>query len=200
MMSVWREVGPIVLLQVQIGPLKTGQKPHRVYSPQGMLHQVDTVEVTSQGMSARLDGEKVYDVHHIQHPHSRNRQNTNAVSFGFTSYYRQMQQRFGEHMALGIAGENMIVETDQLLTEDDLKHGVAIRAVVGNLLVIKPLLAMAPCEPFSRFCLQIDKAEPTVMKNTLQFLQAGTRGFCGEPTEDGPYSIRQGDMFLLAES
>jgi hypothetical protein len=192
----WREVGPVIRLQIQLGPLKTGDNP-RVYNPISVLQPVAEFQVSKEGVVARIDGRRVLDVHHKHHPQTRNRE-LNPVSFGLTSYYRQMQQRFGAHLSHAVAGENILVETAELLREDDLTKGVAFRGADGTLTCIENVYAMAPCEPFTRFCLSDIHAEPALVKETLQFLANGTRGFSGEIDNETVHSIRLGDILLVA--
>lgn len=196
MTTVWRELGPIVMLQVQLKPLKEGTQ-HRVYKPHDALHPVDTFSFSKAGITAVIDGQQVYDAHHQSHPFSRYRQ-SNPVSVGLTSHYQRMQTRFGSHVTLGIAGENILVETDEVLHEDALIKGLALQGKDG-LVVLDGVFGIPPCQPFSKFCLNIpdERGETDVVKDTLQFLIGGTRGFCAEPVEVGTFTIQVGDTLWV---
>ncbi|NDJ87383.1 MAG: hypothetical protein GYB66_16010 [Chloroflexi bacterium] len=194
----WREIGRICLLQVQIAPLKVGNH-RRVYRPEGALRAVETFNLSEQGITAVINGEEVYDMHHVHHPASHNRQ-SNPVSIGFTSHYTDMRARFGAHMGDGVAGENIIVETEGILTEEDLSRGVAVRNTRGELVTIQHLYAIPPCKPFAGFCLQLadtDQHQARV-KTALQYLHTGKRGFCGEPSTPIPHKITINDTLLVA--
>src|SRR5947209_4451089 len=109
------EIGRIKLLQVQQSGLKVKQEPYGYYDPAPLLtvkslllHPVGVIGITP-------DGRRVIDVHHVEHPSSRNRKGNNGVSVGFTSHYEAMRGKFGDHVADGCAGENILVEAENIL-------------------------------------------------------------------------------------
>ncbi len=118
-------IGTIVRLQIQTASLKVGETPRR-YDP-AALRSLGAATVTSEGVLGRHgDGSIVLDVHHERHRLSKNRGGANGVSLGFTAHYRAMRDRFGDHLADGIAGENILVETDRRFREDDLIGSIVI--------------------------------------------------------------------------
>lgn len=56
-MNNWREIGPVVLLQIQREPMKEGTTT-RVYKPD-RLAQVERIWLTPAGVTAELNGERV---------------------------------------------------------------------------------------------------------------------------------------------
>ena len=97
------ELGRVVRLQVQTQSLKRGERPRRVYDP-GPLLEVARMRLTPRGAAGlTATGETVLDVHHADHPASQHAPGR-EVSFGFTSHYRQMRDRYGPHVATGCAG------------------------------------------------------------------------------------------------
>jgi hypothetical protein len=172
-----RELGRIVRLQVQRSSLKTGEKPTRVYDPAPLL-AVARLAVGPDGtLGEGPDGSWVVDVHHRAHPHTKNPDGAHGVSVGFTSHYTLMQQRFGDHLTPGCAGENLLVETTGRVAFEDLARGVACVSEEGQELVRLEVLQVAhPCRPFSGWALGA-RVEAEVLKETLQFLDHGTRGF-----------------------
>jgi hypothetical protein len=203
MMESWREIGPIVLLQLQVKSMKSQRADGRkVYQPDEALWLVEQAEITSNGLTAMQNGTLVYDKHHINHPTTRHR-GTNPVSIGFSSHYVRLAERFGPHLPLGIAGENIIVQVDYLLTVEDLEKSLAIRHQDGKMTHLIDLYAMPPCEPFARYCLNIDAGEVTpsdapTMKQSLVFLSEGMRGFAGKPTNITPHTLCIGDVLMVA--
>jgi hypothetical protein len=198
-----KEIGRIKHVQVQRFCLKIGQKPHRYYDP-GALLIVSSLLLFPRGtIGVSIDGEHIMDVHHADHPTSRN-QGLNGISIGFTSHYQAMRARFGQHLVDGVAGENILVETDDAQTLADLEPGVAIQSgATGQMIRLNELLVAAPCIEFSRFAINDGMSPPNErMKETLQFLDNGRRGFYVTLAESQePVSIQAGDgVFALSET
>jgi hypothetical protein len=172
-----RELGRIVHLQIQRSSLKTGEKPTRVYDPAPLL-SVDCLAVGADGVLGHDGGGAwLVDVHHRAHPATKNADGAHGVSLGFTSHYGEMQNRFGDRITIGCAGENIIVETKGRVTLDDVARGVALLAGDGHELARLEVLEVArPCRPFTGWALG-GTVEAEVLKEQLQFLDGGTRGY-----------------------
>lgn len=172
-----REIGQIIRLQIQVDSLKSGQRPSQTYSPAN-IRSVTTLRLTPQGAWGILaDGTPLLDAHHENHQAHKNR-GDNGLSLNFTSHYDRIQQRFSERLVMGCAGENILVETAESFRLDQLGNTVLIQTASGNTVSLHQFSVAAPCEPFSRYCLNLGTHPPAaVMKATLQFLDNGTRGF-----------------------
>jgi hypothetical protein len=172
-----RELGRIVHLQIQRSSLKTGEKPTRVYDPAPLL-SVDCLAIGPDGaLGQGGEGEWLVDVHHRAHPATKNEDGAHGVSLGFTSHYGEMHDRFGDRITIGCAGENIIVETPGRVTLEDVAQGVALLAGDGRELARLEVLEVArPCRPFTGWALG-GRVEAAVLKEQLQFLDGGTRGY-----------------------
>lgn len=177
-------IGVIKQLQIQTVALKAGEKPFRVYTPETLL-TVEAFTVTPEGVEGEgPDATPVIDVHNSKHPKSRNT-GTNSVSFGFTGHYALMRDRFGEHLYDGVAGENIIIENADRLTEENLGSRLVVRrpSTGEDVLVIDDVRNMPPCIEFSHYANKANLKESPLaaatLKGTLQFLSGGMRGFCG---------------------
>ena len=184
-----RELGCIVRLQIQRGSLKTGEKPNRVYDPAPLL-SVDRLAVGPDGaLGQGPDGSWLVDVHHRAHPGTKNEDGAHGLSLGFTSHYATMRDRFGDRIALGCAGENIIVETEGRIAFEHLERGVALLARDGELIARLEVLQVAhPCRPFSGWALG-ERVESDVLEETLQFLDSGTRGFYCQAVGSGIVAV-----------
>jgi hypothetical protein len=198
-MAEWQEIGKIVQLQIQTRSMKRLEEGRKIYQPEVALRTVEQFHVDCNGATAKIDGEQIIDKHNATHPVTHNN-GSNPISVGFTRHYTEMQDRFGEHVALGIAGENIIIETDHHFTEEDMAGEVAFRGIDGQLIIMQDLFAMPPCEPFTRFCLQNEQSGASEVKAGLQFLNHGMRGFAGKPHNDQPLVIQVGDTVLLRKN
>jgi len=188
-------IGTVTRLQIQRSSLKTGEKPNRVYDPAPLL-PVPRLSVTPDGvLGAGAEGGWIVDVHHRAHPETKNEDLLHGVSVGFTSHYAAMRERFGDRMVVGCAGENIIVAADRMFTYDDLSGGVAIVATDGVERVrLKVLQVAHPCRPFTGWALG-GRVESEVLKENLQFLDGGTRGFyC---VGEGLGTVEMGDRVVL---
>jgi hypothetical protein len=192
-----RTIGTVTRLQIQRGSLKRGEKPTRVYDPAPLL-AVPALNVTPDGAlggSPHEEGTWIVDVHHRTHPATKNEDGLHGISLGFTSHYEAMRERFGNRLVVGCAGENIIARADQRFTYDDLAGGVAILAPDGRERVRLRVLQVAhPCRPFTGWALG-RQVEPDELKESLQFLDGGMRGFyC---VSEGTGTVALGDSVAL---
>jgi hypothetical protein len=181
-----RLIGTIARLQVQESSLKVGVKPRR-YDP-APLRSVPAISFSPAGVVGLTEhGESIVDVHHREHPSSKNRGGENGISLGFTAHYREMRRRFGQHLRDGIAGENILIETDRQFPVEELATGVVIEGTAGTWPELRPVIVAAPCVEFSRYALKFpnDARPDATVTEALRFLDAGMRGFyatySGEP-------------------
>jgi hypothetical protein len=190
-----REIGSIKQLQIQRASLKQGQRPLRYYDP-ALLLVVERLRLGPGGVvGIDATGEQLVDMHHAEHPESKNRQGVNSISIGFTSHYRAMRDRFGAHLADGCGGENILVETDRRWAAEELGESLVIQSADGRAITLASVIVAAPCVEFSRFAhLSADPLTSDELRSTLQFLDGGMRGFYAR-LEDGQAEaeVREGD-------
>jgi hypothetical protein len=202
----YREIGRIVRLQIQRQSLKrpleplpgTRRSPDQYYNPARTLAG-DALWVTDSVAAIARDDDMILDVHCAAHPQTRNRGNGNMLSIGFTSHYDKMRAGFGDHLADGIAGENILVETGELFELDDLEAGIVIQTGNDGCIAFDKLIVAAPCVEFSRFCLGDHYADPKATSEALRFLDGGTRGFYAYISSDLPAMLRVGDVLLTRD-
>jgi hypothetical protein len=197
-----RELGRVKLVQVQPSGLIIETPTGYFYDASRRL-EVERLLITSLGIEATTpEGEHVLDIHHISHP-DKAYDNDDLVCIGFTSHYEAMRARFGEHMVDGIAGENIIIEYEAEVWSEDLGKRIAIENQDTGQKVLLDLISFAsPCREFSLFaaCSQHELLPAEKMKDTLQFLGKGRRGFL-LVLSDGQdaAAVRRGDkVFAVA--
>lgn len=196
-----RELGKIVRLQVQQDSIKTGVKPFQTYTPVPNLRSVQALHLNADGVEGVDEaGNILPDIHNATHPAAKF-SGDNGVSIGFTGHYEKIRDRFGDHMIDGIAGENITVEFDGQVSLDMIEKGIVIRGT-GDEIRIAPWVILNPCNPFTKFCLQIPgetKPDRTVTEG-LQFLMNGMRGFSAVYDNDmPPAEIRLGDVVYAVD-
>lgn len=171
------QIGRVVRLQVQHASLKVGRRPNSYYDPAAIV-VVERLRMTPAGcVGITAGGEEIVDVHSLEHPESKSRQASNALSVGFTSHYAAMRNRFGSHLVDGIAGENILIETERPIALDDLADMLVVQGQNGQF-ALSSLLVADPCVEFSHFThLAADPLTPDELRATLQFLGDGMRGF-----------------------
>ena len=145
-------------------------------------------------------GERVIDVHNVDHPSSKNQRGLNGISVGFTGHYQAMRERCGPHLADGCAGENILVEADRTFALGDLGGRLAIETAGGAIVHLADLLVAAPCAEFSQFAAgQGERLPPEALKATLQFLDGGIRGFYTRlASAPADAVVRAGDRVFIA--
>ncbi len=178
-------IGDLAIVQIQTVPLKTGGLRNRFYDP---IHLVAVQEalLTPRGViGIAEDGKQILDAHHADHPQSRF-SGTNGISVGFTGHYDRMRSRFGDHLVVGAAGENLIVAGPLAPGPEDLTDRLIFENPDGTRVEFRLFKAMAPCNEFSHY---VNRSEgslpPSVLKETMQFLNGGTRGFALELVDAG---------------
>jgi hypothetical protein len=191
-------IGKIVRLQVQTSSLKVGSRPRR-YDP-APLRSLPALALTPAGaIGLAEDGEAIVDVHHADHPDTKNSGGVNGISLGFTAHYAAMRDRFGEHLSDGIAGENILVETERSFSDEDLAAGIVITGDDGARLELDAIVVAAPCVEFTRFALRFpDGARPdATVTEALRFLDDGRRGFYAAARGAGGV-LKVGDRVFVA--
>ncbi len=194
-MDALQPVGRVVRLQIQRSRLKLGEKPNRYYDPAPLL-AVDELTLTPEGALARTpDGGTLVDIHHAAHPDTRNLDRTNDLSVGFTAHYAAMRARYGQHLVDGCAGENMLIETAGRLALADIAGGLVIQPAAGGRPVrLRVVRHAPPCREFSGYAAR--STEPEDVKEALQFLDDGLRGFYCALDNPVPVLVSLGDTVL----
>lgn len=173
-------IGTVVRLQVQRSRLKPGPRSTRVYDPTPLL-EVPALEVGPRGVTA--DGH--LDVHHADHPDTRHR-GPNGLSLLPRSHYDRLRARFGDHLADGVAGESLLLDTAAPWTLDDLAGDLVLETAGGGLLELTGPVVAAPCVEFARFCLRREPGPVDVeLTRALADLDGGARGFYVTATGSG---------------
>lgn len=164
-------LGRVVRIQVQRDPIKLKGEG---YFPEPLLHGEEAA-IGPQGIVLRHGDAWVVDSHHGAHPRGKGGGNR-ALSIGFTSHYDAMAGRFGS-APLGIAGENLIVEADGIVTEADLAGTIVVSAADGEIPLTGARVA-APCKEFCTFMLGETGVLPLEqIQGHMDFLADGMRGF-----------------------
>ena len=189
-------VGRIIRLQVQTAHLKRGEQPRRWYDP-APITEVATLRLEDGGVSGvGADGTVHHDVHHRDHPIARHR-GDNGVSVGFTSHYTAMRARFGDNLPDGVAGENILVEAEDIFTPESLGGTLVVETESGTARIAEVVVA-APCVEFTRFCMQWPRdARPArTVTEGLRFLDNGMRAFyaTADLAASTARELRPGDM------
>jgi hypothetical protein len=162
-------IGRVIRLQVQRSRLKLGVGSMRVYNPEPLL-QVAELTIGPRGVI----GDGILDVHHADHPETRNRQLTNGVSVMTVSRYRALRASYGDHLVDGVAGESLLLDTEHL---EDLSGRLVLEAAEGPIAMTSE--PTSPCVEFTRFVLGRGRGDlgPEV-RAALAALDDGARGYC----------------------
>ena len=187
-----QKIGSIIQIQIQPASIKVGQ-PER-YDPTRLLVVNELLLSQAGVVGVTDDGQHIVDVHNANHPETKSR-GDNGFSIGFTSHYESMRHRFGKHIANACAGENILVQTDTMFSLADLQNGVAIlQTRTDEYIFLIDIQPVVPCLPFSNYAANRLLA-PSEVKETLQFLMHGRRGFLAELMDKSKtVSVRTGDV------
>jgi hypothetical protein len=188
----------IVRLQVQCGPVKIGTAPLRWYEPAGIV-PVSTLLAEPRGVrGVTADGEVVLDVHHRDHPQSRDRKGKAGILFMGTGDYVALRERYGDHVVDGIAAETVLLDAPDGLAGGGLPPTVTV-LTAGGPLELHGVRTAAPCVEFSRFCLRRDVSAVVdeAVKKTMLDLDGGARGY--RSIASGAATIAVGDVITIAD-
>ena len=183
----------IVHLQVQRTPIKTGRAPMRSYDPSPLV-PVTSIRVDARGVyGVTSDGEVILDVHHQDHPETRDAKGRAGILFIGTGDYAALRERYGPHVTDGIAGETMLLDAPEGLAGGGLPGTAVVRTQDGPI-ELRGVRVAEPCVEFSRFCLGRPPS-PVVddtLKETREDLDGGSRGY--RAIAGGPGTISVGDV------
>jgi hypothetical protein len=193
-------IGTIVRLQVQRSSLKIGEDRRRRYDP-APIQPVQALDLMPGGVVGWTEtGERVLDVHHMDHPLSKNRNGDNGISIGFTSHYELMRSRLGDHLFDGLAGENILVATDRRFDASDLPERLEIETTDGTTIELGGVMVAEPCVEFTRFAMRFpDDARPdATVTEALDFLRRGVRGYYATHL-GAPARVQRNDRLRLLQ-
>ncbi|MEM7094820.1 MAG: hypothetical protein AAF567_17580 [Actinomycetota bacterium] len=172
----WRELGPVVLVQVHIDRMVNGGR----YEHEKIV-EVDALWLGPDGLIGQRGDEQLVHAHHRLHPNKTRADNrkkflpARLLSIGFTGHYDQMVERFGE-APIGCAAEDVVVEHAGVVSLDDLRGGVQLRR--GDRVIALDGAAVAkPCVPFTKYLLQDQDAADDIVAPNRASLDDGIRGF-----------------------
>ena len=195
-----QKIGTVKFVQIQREPLKLIQNPDanyddRIYQTTAIT-RVQQLRLTTQGgIGITTDGVSLLDVHNETHPQTRYR-GDNKISFGFTQHYKRIQERFGDHMTVGDAGENIIIEADSDILNLDTNQRFFLKRDNNILVELSDVIPAPPCRPFSVYCAKED-LHGRDLKEALQFLDNGTRGYYADVQLEDDIVIQAGDELWM---
>ena len=178
-------LGTVVRLQVQRSRLKPGLRGARVYDPAALL-EVTALDVGPRGVVGVTTTGPVLDVHHADHPDSRNVRLVNGLSLLTRGHYDRLRQAYGPHLVDGVAGESLLLDAVRPWSARDLQGALELETEDGWLL-LGEVVPAPPCVEFSRFCLDDLTADAggEPVQTALEQLDRGARGFYASTSGTG---------------
>jgi hypothetical protein len=188
-------IGTVVRLQVQCSRLKPGPATTRFYDPSPLL-EVAAVDVGPRGVVGVTESGPVVDVHHADHPDSRNRRLTNGLSLLPRPHYASLRARFGSHLVEGVAGESVLLDTPVSWDPPGPTGELVLETADGEHLALADVVPIRPCIEFARWCLRrpVGPVDDEVQA-TMQLLDDGARGYYAVPQGSG--RIETGARLLI---
>jgi hypothetical protein len=162
--SVYEFLGSVEGLQVQLRPLKDGPPGQRRYDPTPLLPVPALLAGAAGCLGLPTDGDAVTDVHHRDHPTSRDPKGRAGLTVMAVADYERLRRDYGGHVVNGSAGETMLLATEGELQGRDLSAGLLVDAETPDgeplRLPLEQLRPAAPCVEFSRWCLGCPPTRP----------------------------------------
>ncbi len=167
----------VTRLQVQRLPLKPGGRGARVYDPSPVT-VVGALEIGPRGCVGILGDERILDVHHADHPLTRNRDLDNGLSLLTVEALASLHTAYGAHV---VPGESLLV--------DELPPGDLLLETDGEPLLLEHVLPAPPCVEFSRYCLGTVPPSLDGITDALMALDGGARGFYARVSGTGTVRV-----------
>ena len=144
------------------------------------------------------DGEVVLDVHHQDHPQSRDRKGRAGILFMGTGDYAALRERYGDHVIDGIAGETMLLDAPDGLAGGDLPDTVTVRPPPDrwNCTASGPPIR-ASSSAGSACARRSRRWWTTRSRQTLIDLDGGARGYRSIASAEGTIAV--GDVVTIAD-
>ena len=169
-------IGVVLRLQVQRSRLKPGAALTRRYDP-APLREVEALEVGPRGVTGCSGAERILDVHHADHPDTRNVRLGNGLSLLPQRHYQSLRAAYGPHLVDGSAGESVLLQTTGSWGPDALGGRLWLDTDDG-LLELTGARPAPPCVEFSRFVLRREPGDTGAqVLAALADLDHGARGF-----------------------
>ena len=189
MSQPWKPIGEITMLQIQLHVM-TDRGSYETDA----LVECDRLRLTPGGVYGFFEGAWIVDRHHRHHPDAKYWHADEVLSFGFSSHYEVMWDMF-RRTALGRGGENVIVDAQQMMTQDAIAGGLRIEATHGAIELRSPQIA-EPCVEFTRYMTNRPDADAGELKPWREKLRSGVRGFVVGVDHQEPFDISLGDRLL----
>jgi len=195
----WKRLGSVVRCQIHTDRMvRDGVYEHK------LLTEVDGLWLGPDGVVGVVDDSAILHAHHRLHP-TRTVGTTEKhrtflphrlLSFGFTSHYKAMAERFGA-AAAGCGGEDIIVEHDERVHLDQVSGGVQIRRGDRSIDLTDAAVAK-PCIPFTKYLLGDQHSPEDKVAPHRAFLDDGMRGFIvGLANQSETVDVAVGDEFWV---
>jgi MOSC domain-containing protein YiiM len=193
-------IGHVKFVQIQTRPLKVNEDHEDSYYDPIGIQRVSYLRLLPEGaIGVTEDGLNVVDIHNSLHVHHRSN-GRNALSMGFSAHYDIMQAHFGPQVALGSAGENIIIQSAPFPATYVGRQLAIESCATQKMTYFTVTRPVAPCQHFSKFCTQNPHLNGAAMKETLQFLGDGRRGMMLALTPDqGRVIVQTDDKVYLVD-
>ena len=186
----WEPIGEVMRTQ-----LHRAEIAHDNWYDLARLAVADELALSVDGVVGLVNGERVLDYHHRNHPELHRWNPGRLLSIGFLGHYVAMRAKFGD-VPTGVAAENVLVDSANVWDEARLSKGIKIVGQEGETVLVDAAVAK-PCNQFTRFLLGDGHSDEVVAEHR-RFLGQGMRGFVMDLATSRPMTIRVGDEVFVA--
>lgn len=189
-MGEWKTIGTITKLQIALSKIRRDP----IYDPDP-LREVSRIRLTAEGVLGHDGTAWMLDSHHHSYPDRRPVPHHRVLLIGFEGNNRLVWEEY-RPIPMGIAGENLIISSEEVITADDVEEGVRIKNERDEV-VLPEVLPAEACVPFTRWVLNQPDLHAQDVAGPRHHLSQGLRGFFIPYDRPQPYDAQVGDEVAI---
>lgn len=189
-MGEWKTIGTVSKMQIALSKMRRDP----IYDPDP-LREVSRIRLGADGVLGHDGTAWMLDSHHHMYPDRRPVPHHRVLLIGFEANYRFVSDKY-RPIPMGVAGENLIITSDRVITAEDVDEGVRISGE-NDSVVLREVLPAEACVPFTRWLMDQPDLHAQDVAGPRHELSQGLRGFFIPYDRPEHYDAQVGDEVAI---